>query len=187
MVSKLFLLLEADFSSLKESTQEEIYREFYLLVFKIGIHFTRDHVAAEDIVQEAFIKMIYHAPRFNDENHLIAWIRTVTRNLTLNMLKKTKRLGVIEDIQKITQHTTHPQEPVDKEIEAKILEEEITHGLAEINPEYRKIIILTRDNTKKELSRKMNRSVCAISQKLYRARKALRKRVQKRGYFDESG
>ena len=68
-----------------ESTQEEIYKNFYKFVYRIALYVLKDHDEAEDVVHEAFIKTIYHAPPVENERQLRAWIRVVTRNLTLNI------------------------------------------------------------------------------------------------------
>lgn len=46
---------------------------------------------AEDVVQEAFIKMIEKQPHFTDDEHTKAWLLRVTINLSKNSLKASWR------------------------------------------------------------------------------------------------
>lgn len=99
MKSKLFLLLTTNFVSLSKSLQEEVYRDFFNLVYGVSMHMIRDHSAAEDIVQEAFMKTIYNAPTFQNEQQLLGWIKVVTKNLSLNLIRKNKRIRNQDDIE----------------------------------------------------------------------------------------
>jgi RNA polymerase sigma-70 factor, ECF subfamily len=51
-----------------------------------------DSVFAEDIGQEVFIKLYYSLPEFRGESKLSTYIQRIAVNLTLNELKKRKRI-----------------------------------------------------------------------------------------------
>ena len=51
-----------------------------------------DSVFAEDIGQEVFIKLYYSLPEFRGESKLSTYIQKIAVNLTLNELKKRKRV-----------------------------------------------------------------------------------------------
>lgn len=189
MESKLFLLVIAEFSSLDKSLQEEVYRDFFNLVYGIAMYITKDHTIAEDIVQEAFLKTIYNAPRVENEQQLRAWIKVVTRNLTLNVLRKNKKIHNQNDFESVLtgEHNKYA-EPVDKEVEVKILEENIKDSLAEINPDYRRLIQLKwqKQKSNKDIAEELDTTEGAIKQKLHRAREALKKKLkQKWGFQNE--
>jgi RNA polymerase sigma-70 factor (ECF subfamily) len=67
------------------------------------------------------------------------------------------------------------------------LRKKITDGLSEINPDYRKLIELKWKSGKsnKDISEELDLTEGAIKQKLHRARKALKKKIQKWGFQDE--
>jgi DNA-directed RNA polymerase specialized sigma24 family protein len=52
----------------------------------------RDHAACEDVIQDAFIRVIEKSPKTLDETKVTAWIKTVTRNATYNYLRKNKKM-----------------------------------------------------------------------------------------------
>lgn len=188
MKSKLFLLVNTDFFSLSRSIQEEVYRDFFSFVYGIAIYMTRDHASAEDIVQEAFIKTIYHSPPFENEQQLKAWMKVVTKNLTLNVLRKNKKIRNQDDIEDIIDNVMNKHaEPIEKEVEVKMIAENIADGLSEINPDYQKLIELKwkKDKSNKEIAQQLNLTEGAIKQKLHRARKALKKLILKWRFFDE--
>jgi RNA polymerase sigma-70 factor (ECF subfamily) len=189
MESKLLLLLNKDFASLNKSSQEEVYRDFYYLVYAIAMYMTKDHAAAEDIVQDAFLKTIYKAPPMENEQQLRAWIKVVTKNLTLNMLRKNKKIRNQEDFESVAiSEENKYTEPVEKEVEINMLEENINDSLTEINPDYQKLIELKwkKDSSNKDIADQLGTTEGAIKQKLHRARQALKKKLrQKWGFQDE--
>lgn len=188
MKSKLFLLLSTNFASLSKSLQEEVYRDFFNLVYGVSMHMLRDHSTAEDIVQEAFIKTIYTAPTFQNEQQLMAWIKVVTKNLTLNVIRKNKKNLNQDDMEGVINSDANKYgESVEKEVEVNMLEKNIAESLSEINHDYRRIIELKwkGDKSNKDIAQELELTEGAIKQKLHRARKALKKRIQKWGFQDE--
>src|SRR5690606_25254613 len=71
--------------------QKQVYDEFYNLVYGIIIFMVKDHAAAEDIIQEAFMKVVRNKPAFESEKSLIAWLKVVTKNTIYNYLRKNKK------------------------------------------------------------------------------------------------
>lgn len=184
---KLSLILRSDFSSLGESLQEEVYQELYRLVYGIAFYMLKDHMAAEDVVQDVFIKISYNAPVVENEHQLRAWIKVVTKNHTINILKKNKKIRNQDDLESvfIDENITH--KTVEKEVEAKMLKEHIEACLTQINPDYRMIIELKwkKGKSHKEIAEQLGVNENAIKQKLYRARESLRTRLREKWGFDD--
>lgn len=189
MKIKLFLLINTEFASLNKSIQEEIYRDFFNLVYGVSMHMIQDHSTAEDIVQEAFIKTIYNAPTFENEKQLMAWIKVVTKNLTLNVIRKNKKIRNQADIESVVNNDRNKQseESIAKAVEFKMLEKNIADSLLDINPDYRNLIELKWKSGKsnKDIAQELNLTEGAMKQKLHRARKVLKRRIQKWGFQDE--
>ncbi|PXW86021.1 RNA polymerase sigma-70 factor (ECF subfamily) [Streptohalobacillus salinus] len=188
MKTKIFLLTNTDFSSLDKSVQEEVYRDFYKLVYGVSIQMIHDHSVAEDIVQEAFIKTIYHSPNIENEQQLIGWIRVVTRNLTLNLIRKNKKMRNQDDIESVINSNINKQkDPTQAKVELRMLEDNITESMSEINSEYLNILESKwiHGKSNKEIAEEQNSTEGAVKQKIHRARKALKKKMTKWGFQDE--
>jgi RNA polymerase sigma-70 factor (ECF subfamily) len=65
-------------------------------VFRYCRQIARDNTLAEDIVQEVFIKVLRKARSFRNEGSFKAWLFNITRNVSLDHLRKVKRLGYTE-------------------------------------------------------------------------------------------
>ncbi|MGG3744097.1 RNA polymerase sigma factor [Paenibacillus chibensis] len=90
MSNMIRLLATADFREISEDLQEEIYYEYYDFAYGMILYIVKDHAATEDIIQESFIKVIKNKPVFENEGKLRAWLKVVTKNTTINYLRKNK-------------------------------------------------------------------------------------------------
>ena len=57
----------------------------------ICYRYTKSVEDAEDVLQQAFVKVFTNLPRYREEGELGAWIRRIMVNTALNYLKQNKR------------------------------------------------------------------------------------------------
>lgn len=75
----------------------EIYNEYYKLVYRLAVRFLHDHICAADISQEVFM-YLYKKQAHNDKiENIKGWLYKVTRNLCLAEIKKNKRIIELND------------------------------------------------------------------------------------------
>jgi len=84
---------EASLEILIKRHQRNVYTAIYLLV--------KNRALAEDIFQEAFIKIIntLRSDKYNEEGKFAPWAARVARNLTIDYIRKMKRDVTITDSQ----------------------------------------------------------------------------------------
>ena len=146
MSANLYLLFTTDLNQLSHETQKQIYDEFYRLVYRMVFFILRDHAACEDVIQDAFIRVIEKSPKTLDETKVTAWIKTVTRNATYNYLRKNKKMrdelaaGRVSDYETAAGCDTNP--PVDAEVEWKLMEQALLRYIDELKPIYRHVIYM---------------------------------------------
>jgi RNA polymerase sigma-70 factor (ECF subfamily) len=185
MSGSLILLFTEDFMSLDKSVQEQVYQEFYLLVYRMVFFILRDHAAAEDIIQESFLRAIHKAPQLEEKDKLEAWLRKLTRNVTLNHLRKHKRnRDELEEsdafvVRETAAAIAEPPARLEKEVELKLMREAIVRYINELMPSYRQIIAMKwiYNMSYKEMAAELELSEGAVRQRLYRAREAVRKKL----------
>lgn len=71
--------IETEFNEKYDKYCRLIYRTAYQYLFNIDL--------AEDVVQEAFVKLFTNKKSFNEDEHEKAWLLRVTINLCKNVLK----------------------------------------------------------------------------------------------------
>ena len=67
---------------------EQIFRDYYQLIYRVAFSQVKNHADAEDITQEVFLKIIRHDMRYQSMEHERAWIVRVTVNLCRDLLKR---------------------------------------------------------------------------------------------------
>lgn len=93
------MMLKNDFEKLRthdKSAFIRIYDELKIPVYTIAYRIVGSREIAEDITQEVFMKL-YSSPPDADVKNPRAWIFTVTRNLSIDYLRKQENLD-IDDI-----------------------------------------------------------------------------------------
>lgn len=67
---------------------DRLYRKFREPVFLLALSILRDYSLAEDATQETFLKIRENAVSYRGEANPKTWVLTITRNLSLNMLRQ---------------------------------------------------------------------------------------------------
>lgn len=92
MVTKNIRLHELmqDFKNGKAKTVEEIYINYNILVRNIAFSILKNKDDSEEIMQEVFIKIHNIAKEKLPETGEINWLYVVTKNITIDFIKKKK-------------------------------------------------------------------------------------------------
>jgi RNA polymerase sigma-70 factor, ECF subfamily len=193
MSKYLVELFTNDFHTLDKGLQEQVYQEYYLFVYPTIYFILRDHTGVEDIIQESFLRAVRKAPLLKEKDKYEGWIKKLTRNVTLNHLRKHKRNRDELDaesvfIMKESGPSIQKTIPLEKEVELKIMREAIVAYINELSPAYRQIIAMKWINnlSYKDMASELGVTEGVIRQRLYRARDAIKQRLlEEWGSIDE--
>ncbi len=67
-------------------------------VFLIALSFTKNTQDAEDIMQNAFLKLWESREKFENEEHIAKWLTVVTSNESKNLLKFYKKRASVPEL-----------------------------------------------------------------------------------------
>lgn len=81
-----------------EGAIKKLYIELKRPIFILALSIVNDYQTAEDILQETFIRIMNNTEGYKGGSNAKAWIMTITRNISLNYLKRAKREEIKEDI-----------------------------------------------------------------------------------------
>ncbi|HEV2382963.1 MAG TPA: RNA polymerase sigma factor [Terriglobia bacterium] len=70
------------------SAFEEIVREHQSMVFSLACYFLHDAARAEEIAQEAFLRLFQNLDRIESPAHLVQWLRKVTWRCAIDESRK---------------------------------------------------------------------------------------------------
>lgn len=78
---------------------EALYDRYAKLVYSFALRSTRSETLAGDIVQQVFTRLWTTSARFDpDKGQFVNWLLTITRNITIDVLRKERKLAAIETV-----------------------------------------------------------------------------------------
>ena len=143
---------------------DKLGRRIYMLAYAI----LRDRADAEDVMQETFLKIATEAHTYRKNSNAIAFILTVTRNLSLNLLAKRRRSEAHE-------------KPLDESSDAPYYEQATKVGeldaLSALDTDERQIVVLRLDCKMKhrDIATLLDISEAATQKRYRRALEKLKK------------
>lgn len=120
---------------------EQIYNEYSDKIYGYIFLLVNDKEVAEDLTQDAFIKAYRCLEQFNGESQLFTWLFKISRNVTIDYLRKRNRFKFfsIERYQFESEHHTP--------LEIIIKGEKITHlyeAIRNLKISYQEVLILRK-------------------------------------------
>lgn len=163
---------------MKKENIDDMFREKYekysKLLFRIAfLHLGNTH-DAEDVLQNVFIKLLYHSPDFKDDEHETAWLIRVTQNHCKNVLKSSSYKKNCELNDEITADSVSDI--------AKALD--ISMKIKALPANYKTAIFLYyyEDLTTEEISKILKISRSAVKMRLKRGRELLKSELEEYAY-----
>ncbi len=158
-------------------------------VFGTAARMLGDPTEAEDITQQAFLRILKAAPGYRPEAKFTTWMFTIVRNLVFNESRRRGRHthasleapAMYADTSTPVQFEDVHATPPDADVLQRELESEIQNALAALPPQQRMAMILLRyeDMAYDEIGRVLNLSVPAVKSQIFRARETLRERLRR--------
>lgn len=151
----------------------EKYNKYCTLIYRTAYQYLFNADAAEDIVQEVFVKLFTHHKSFNDDEHEKAWLLRITINLCKNALKSKSNNNLTFD-DEIRLDDNSFEDTSDTRID-------IVKSIKALTPEQRAVIYLYyyEGFTVKEIARITKCKENTVKSHLKRARQALKNDIER--------
>ena len=149
---------------------------------------TGDRDRAEDLVQEAFIRVTRHLHRFDQSKKFSTWIYTICSNLAKNELRNRSRSPLVL-FQKLTTHWEPDHRPLqfedqqgrpDDQYRKRYLQEIVEQTVEEL-PEHHKLVFRLRElegKTYEEIADITGVNLGTVKSRLHRARTSFAERIE---------
>jgi len=163
---------------------ESLVRKYNRMAGAIAFGIVGDFHAAEDIVQEAFLKAFRVLNTLRDPDKFKSWLAGIVRSKSLDALRRRpsqKPLEISRDVadrfpggEALRFSSTAEDEHLREESRRKVLE-----AIEELPQEDRVVVVLKHMEglSYKEIAEITGSTIGAIESRLFRARQALRKRL----------
>lgn len=172
-------MLKKLFAKRKPSDEEYrlIYDLFYERVYHDAYFITRDKHLAQDVVQDTFVKAFKNLDSLQDRSRMGAWLSTIASRTAIDLIRKQKVWNGIptEDVYLEKDKNNHSN-PVETEVEIKLMIKEVGDVLSEISIEHRDILLLKyiHELKDKEIAVLLNLKEGTVKSRIFRAKKELR-------------
>lgn len=169
-----------------DSAFADIVREYADGLMLYINSFTRNIHVAEELTEEVFFKLAVKKPHFRNQSSFKTWLYAIGRNTAFDYLRKESNYAVTN----IEEHKDMQEE--EESVEQLYLKEEqkvrLLTCLKTLKPEYAQVLYLVFfegfDNT--QTSRIMKKSKRQTENLIYRAKAALKSKLEKEGFEYEN-
>ena len=153
------------------NAQRELYERYSGAMYTIAYRMTNDFELANDVLQEAFVKVFRNLAKFRKESTLGAWIKTIVVRTALSKVKRQKKFEPIENHNGSSQFVDW----------GNYLDTEYLEKAIQALPEgYRTVFVLieVEGYSHKEVAKMLDISVGTSKSQLFYAKKKLRKTIK---------
>jgi len=151
-----------------------LYEHFKTSLFNLALRYTYNYAAAEDVIQDVFVKVFTNLHSLDDDKAFVGWLYRIAVNTCLSYLRSHKKLRQktisLEDVQGIVADRAPS---ATQKAETKILDETIQ----KLPPSLKSVFLLhdVQGFKHREIAHILGCSVGTSKSQLFKARKRIRK------------
>lgn len=139
--------------------------------------------AAEELAEDTFFRLIVKKPRFSGKSSFKTWLYAIGRNVAVDELRRHRRCMPTADVEECRRETQCMEEAYLGEERRRV----VHRALSALSPDYRAVVWLVyfEGFSGREAAVILKKSDRQIRNLLYRAKQALREKLEQEGIFDE--
>jgi RNA polymerase sigma-70 factor (ECF subfamily) len=152
-----------------------LFERYRTRVYRTALAIVRDSEAAEDILQDCFLKVYANAQRIDPERPLVPWLYRVTVNLSYTWLARGKNRRT--SIENVSDHLVSPmRQAPDQVTEETELRQNVRKAIGALSLDQRVVIVLYYLNnlSLQQIAEVLDLPIGTVKSRLYYARENLR-------------
>lgn len=87
----------------KREFQKKLYETFSGKMFYVCLRYCKNREEAEDVLQDAFIKVFKHIGTFKFEGSFEGWVRRIMVNTAIEHIRKNKNTHAFDDVENMVE------------------------------------------------------------------------------------
>ncbi|PZD97364.1 RNA polymerase sigma factor SigZ [Paenibacillus sambharensis] len=158
---------------------EEVWTSFHSPLHKFIVGKTGNRAAADDILQDVFVKILKRLDTLQEEEKLRAWMYQITRHAIVDYYRKEKRMEELPE--QLSEQLEQEEHNLNQEFSACLMP-----FLDELPAKYREALILTELNgcSQKDVSDMLNISYSGAKSRVQRGRQKLKEILEACCHFE---
>jgi len=156
---------------------EELVRQTHRRVYGLAFRLVGDRFEAEDVTQEAYLRMFRGLAGFREEARFETWMHRIVTNAAINQLRRRGRFGEL-----LTDEALDVPVP-DRAEELAVSHDALERGLAALPSGQRSVLVLkdVYGLSCREIGEELGIEEGAVKVRLHRARKKLKDVLSEEG------
>lgn len=153
----------------------ELYEKYRRTIFRTVWAITRDQGAAEDILQESFLRLFTHAEQIHTDMPVGPWLYRVAVNQSYTWTQKHRRSSSVLD--SVLEHLTAPfVSPPDRLVERREVQETVQQAINKLPFDRQVVLVLfyLENLSLREIANILQVPEGTVKSRLHYAREALR-------------
>ncbi len=157
---------------------ETLYRRYKDGLYRTALAITRDRGAAEELLQDCFLRAYDHMDRVDGYNSLRPWLHRIIVNLSYNWATK-KRLRLVSVEEVFDRLMMVPRASPERAFEREELLQVVDDALRSVSMAQRVVVVLfyLQGFSLAEIAYVLDCPVGTVKSRLHNARKALRQKL----------
>lgn len=157
---------------------EQLYKDFFPIIYKVAVRILGEQGTAEDICQEAFIKLYNRPIPFPSQDDVKYWLIRVVKNLSYNYCKREGRKQKMFD--RIKYDPIHTDDTGEKEVLKNETKQTVNEMLDKLPEKLKAPLILREfaDLSYKEIAKALGLTESNVKVRIFRAREQLGKLIE---------
>lgn len=152
---------------------ELLFHKYYNLFLAFTQGFVKERAAAEDIMQEIFMRLWIYRERLDERRSIYNLLFTMTKHRIYDHFRRMYNIGTVQ--QPITEKMEAGEEST-LEIDAETMRQTIARRVAGMPPQRQRIFVMSRDEnlSRQEIAERLGLSVRTVDKHLELALRELR-------------
>lgn len=172
-----------------EDAFRELFAKYQNQIINFCYRFCFDRELAEDLAQEAFLRVYRGGRRYRPKARFSTWLYRIAVNVCLNEVRKMKKYSVTQSLDRTTKDDSYDrrpeygdknQVPADEMMSGRQREQQIKTALRNLPKEQRAAVVLRIYNefSYKDIADQMSVSEGKVKTLIFRGRQALKESLR---------
>ncbi len=123
--------------------QKALYEMFYGKMMGVCLRYAKDRDHAQDVLQDAFMKVFDKIKNFNSTGSFEGWVRRIMVNTAIDALRKNKQeYSIVSTVHAQKRNEDPEEETSDDDILNHVTKEDVLNAVHKLSPAYRAVFNL---------------------------------------------
>ena len=160
---------------------DSLFEKYHAFVYRLAFGMTGDEERANDVVQEAFVRVFGALHTYRGQSSFATWLRRVTINVCLDILRREKRREQVESAASEREDCPLPvgQDPEKTAVRSE--RERVLYAcIAQLHPSQQPVVVCydLLQWSYEEISEALGWPVGTVKSRHFRAHQALRRKLE---------